>query len=552
MYRCVALAALEAGISLDDGEALGELARALEIGLDGRRALIGERDVSAAIREPGVTAAASRVSVHPQVREAMVGRQRQLIAAGSYVAEGRDIGTVVSPDSPLKVFLTASDAERARRRAAQTGEDFESVLDAQRRRDARDTEREHGALRAADDAVELDTTMVWKKSWTVVVIARERRDMSAASSARIAGERPRAGPRMSTRLPTVAVVGFPNVGKSTLVNRLVGGSEAVTAAEPGVTRDRKRLSCEWNGVAFDLIDTGGIDLEDEAELARDVQSQARLAIAEADAVLMVVDGRAGLRAGDAELARTLRGGDVPVLVAVNKADKPNDFSDHRRVPRPRAGRAAGGLRQPRARHRRPARRARPRPRRPAAAAGGRRRRPHRRDRPPQRRQVLAGQRLPRLRPGDRLRHRRHHPRRDRHRARGRRPPHDPGRHRRPAPPLQGRRPDRLLRAAALRAGGRARRRRDRRLRRLRGRHLRGPAGGRDGDESRLRDPAGAEQVGPDRRPTSTTPGPGSRASCGCGRRSSPARRPAGATSRRCCRKRCGWPTAPASGSRPRT
>ncbi len=129
-----------------------------------------------------------------------------------------------------------------------------------------------------------------------------------------------------SRLPQVAVVGFPNVGKSTLVNRLAGGNEAVTAAEPGVTRDRKRLACEWNGVEFELVDTGGIDLEDEAELARDVQSQARLAIAEADAVLMVVDARAGLRAGDAELAKTLRGGDVPVLVAVNKADRPNDFS----------------------------------------------------------------------------------------------------------------------------------------------------------------------------------------------------------------------------------
>ncbi len=123
---------------------------------------------------------------------------------------------------------------------------------------------------------------------------------------------------------SVAVVGFPNVGKSTLVNRLVGGTEAVTAAEPGVTRDRKRLATEWNGVRFELIDTGGIDLEDEAELARDVQTQARLAIAEADAVLMVVDGRAGLRAGDAELAKTLRGGEAPVLVAVNKADRPDD------------------------------------------------------------------------------------------------------------------------------------------------------------------------------------------------------------------------------------
>ncbi|HEX5714010.1 MAG TPA: ribosome biogenesis GTPase Der [Solirubrobacterales bacterium] len=129
-----------------------------------------------------------------------------------------------------------------------------------------------------------------------------------------------------SRLPTVAVVGFPNVGKSTLVNRLVGGTEAVTSPEPGVTRDRKRLACEWNGLAFELIDTGGIDLEDEAELARDVQAQARLAIAEADAVLLVVDGRAGLRAGDAELARTLRGGKVPVLVAVNKADRPHDFA----------------------------------------------------------------------------------------------------------------------------------------------------------------------------------------------------------------------------------
>jgi small GTP-binding protein len=125
-------------------------------------------------------------------------------------------------------------------------------------------------------------------------------------------------------VPTVAVVGFPNVGKSTLVNRLVGGTEAVTAAEPGVTRDRKRLATEWNGVEFELIDTGGIDLEDEAELARDVQAQARLAIAEADAILLVVDGRAGMRGGDAELAKTLRGSEIPVLVVVNKADRPDD------------------------------------------------------------------------------------------------------------------------------------------------------------------------------------------------------------------------------------
>jgi GTPase len=127
------------------------------------------------------------------------------------------------------------------------------------------------------------------------------------------------------RRPTVAVVGFPNVGKSTLVNRLVGRNEAVTAPEPGVTRDRKRMETEWNGIAFEFVDTGGIDLGDEAELARDVQAQARLAIAEADAILLVVDGRAGLRAGDVELGKTLRGSETPVIVAVNKSDRPDDY-----------------------------------------------------------------------------------------------------------------------------------------------------------------------------------------------------------------------------------
>jgi cytidylate kinase len=179
MYRCVALAALEAGLDLDDGEALGDLAEGLEIGFDGgggSRVFLGERDVTTAIRTPEVSAAASHVSVHPRVREAMVARQRQLIAAGRYVAEGRDIGTVVSPDSPLKIFLTASDEERARRRAAQTGEDVDAVLAAQRQRDARDTEREYGAMHAAEDAVELDTTgfSLDEVVARVVALAREK------------------------------------------------------------------------------------------------------------------------------------------------------------------------------------------------------------------------------------------------------------------------------------------------------------------------------------------------------------------------------------------
>jgi len=158
MYRCVALAAIRDGADLGDAAALGELARALRIELDGERVRLDGEEASAAIREPVVTEAASRVSVHPPVREAMVAEQRRLIAAGRYVAEGRDIGTVVSPGSPLKVFLTASAEERARRRAAQTGDDEHAVLAAQRERDERDKTRAHSALRAAEDAVEVDTT----------------------------------------------------------------------------------------------------------------------------------------------------------------------------------------------------------------------------------------------------------------------------------------------------------------------------------------------------------------------------------------------------------
>jgi cytidylate kinase len=158
MYRCVALTALERGVDVDDPVATGELAGFLEIRLEGDRVHIGQDDVSVAIRESRISEAASRVSAHPAVREAMVAKQRWLIAAGRYVAEGRDIGTVVSPEAPLKVFLTASPKERARRRAAQTGENPAAVLAAQRERDARDETREHSALRAADDAVEIDTT----------------------------------------------------------------------------------------------------------------------------------------------------------------------------------------------------------------------------------------------------------------------------------------------------------------------------------------------------------------------------------------------------------
>jgi GTPase len=122
--------------------------------------------------------------------------------------------------------------------------------------------------------------------------------------------------------PTVAVVGYPNVGKSTLVNRLSDTREAVVHEDAGVTRDRKEIDADWNGVGFTLIDTGGVDFAGEHQMAEEIRRQALMALSDADLAVLVVDARAGLRPGDAELARELRGGNVPVIVAANKVDDP--------------------------------------------------------------------------------------------------------------------------------------------------------------------------------------------------------------------------------------
>lgn len=121
-------------------------------------------------------------------------------------------------------------------------------------------------------------------------------------------------------LQKVAVIGYPNVGKSTLVNRLSGTRETVVHEQAGVTRDRKEVEADWNGRSFTLVDTGGVDLDDTDDLARSVQRQARAALAEAAVAVLVVDASAGLREQDADLARELRAGTVPVVVAANKVD----------------------------------------------------------------------------------------------------------------------------------------------------------------------------------------------------------------------------------------
>ena len=126
---------------------------------------------------------------------------------------------------------------------------------------------------------------------------------------------------------TVAIVGFPNVGKSTLVNRLTESRAAVVHETPGVTRDRKELLCEWNGVWFRLIDTGGVDAEDAGPFGPQVAAQARTAVEEADLILFVVDTRAGVTPGDEELAAILRAAKKPVLLLANKIDDPRRDTD---------------------------------------------------------------------------------------------------------------------------------------------------------------------------------------------------------------------------------
>ena len=151
MYRAVALAALRAGAEP------AEVASTVSIDV-GTLVLLDGADVTAEIRAPEVSEAASKAASLPEVRSAMVAQQRRLMSDGDWVAEGRDIGTVVVPDAAVKVFLTASPEARAARRAAELGADAATVLAEQVIRDQRDSEREHSPLRAAEDAVTIDTT----------------------------------------------------------------------------------------------------------------------------------------------------------------------------------------------------------------------------------------------------------------------------------------------------------------------------------------------------------------------------------------------------------
>jgi cytidylate kinase len=151
MYRAVGL------LTLREGGAASDHAEDLDIEL-GDRVLLGGEDVTDALRTPEVSEAATRVATNERVRRALVSKQRELLAEGDWVVEGRDIGTVVAPEAAVKIFLTASPEERARRRAEELGTGVDTVLRDQALRDAQDEGREHSPLQMAPGALALDTT----------------------------------------------------------------------------------------------------------------------------------------------------------------------------------------------------------------------------------------------------------------------------------------------------------------------------------------------------------------------------------------------------------
>jgi GTPase len=306
LYRAAALACLRADIDLDDAAACTTLVADRHIEwFEGRTLLDGE-DVEDEIRGPEVTAAVSRVSAHPGVRDATTPAQRRAVVEQGGVVEGRDIGTVVLPDADLKVFLTASVEERARRRAGQVGrDDLAAIVAELEQRDRLDSGREVAPLRVAEDAWELDTTGLGVQQVVEAIVGRVE-----------VADDPYAARRA---LPRVAIVGRPNVGKSTLVNRILGSRVTIVEERPGVTRDRTEHLADWTGRTFLVVDTGGWEHGAQGMAARIVE-QAEAAIADADVVLFVVDATIGALEDDERYARLLRRSGVPTLLVANKVD----------------------------------------------------------------------------------------------------------------------------------------------------------------------------------------------------------------------------------------
>ena len=271
----------------------------------------GVVDVTDDIRGARITDNVSQISQIPELRAYLVDMQQTIIAnsENGIVVEGRDIGTVVAPDADLKVFLYADLQARTMRREAEeiNADKPADVATSLSNRDLIDSTRKISPLRPAEDALELDSTELDLKEVVEVIWEWLTR-------------------KSLLGLPKVAVIGRPNVGKSTLVNRIIGRREAIVEDTPGVTRDRVKYEAEWNGRRFILIDTGGWEVAPEG-ISEKITAGSEAAIAESDIVLFVIDAQVGALDEDESLVNLLRKSKKKVIVAANKVDGPTEEAD---------------------------------------------------------------------------------------------------------------------------------------------------------------------------------------------------------------------------------
>ena len=272
----------------------------------------GDIDVTSQIRSLEVTENVSRVSALPEIRSELLAMQRKIIAQSErgIVVEGRDIGTVVAINAPLKIFLTADLEARANRRAGELSEAPQSVDQvgiSLQNRDSIDSTRAISPLAKAQDAVHIDSTELNLEE-TVDRIWELLKERSLLG------------------LPIVAILGRPNVGKSTLINRFIGRREAIVEDTPGVTRDRVQYECEWGGRRFIIMDTGGWESKPDG-ISVQVSASAELAMQEADVLAFVVDAHVGALDEDDVLVQELRKAKKPTVLVANKVDSDVDESD---------------------------------------------------------------------------------------------------------------------------------------------------------------------------------------------------------------------------------
>ena len=269
----------------------------------------GDTQITHAIRGTSVTENVSRISAMPQIREELLGIQRKIIsqAPRGIVVEGRDIGTVVVPDAALKIYLTADLDARAYRRENETDDKSVDVKSSLENRDSVDTNRTVSPLAMAFDAVEVDSTNL-DLDETVERIWELLRQRSLLG------------------LPIVAILGRPNVGKSTLINRFLGRREAIVEDTPGVTRDRVQYECEWGGRRFIIMDTGGWEAKPDG-ISVQVSAGAEIAMQEADVLAFVVDAQVGALDEDDILVQHLRKAKKPLILIGNKVDGEREESE---------------------------------------------------------------------------------------------------------------------------------------------------------------------------------------------------------------------------------